>query len=337
MSSVTGTRRSRLVRIEDPAEGTSREVRVVPNGVAKDRPEPPDLRKPSWLRVPIAASPVDRGYKKMLGDLRLHTVCEEAKCPNLGECWERGTMTIMILGGICTRACRFCAVDTGNPRGIVDRDEPDHVARAVGRLGLGYVVLTSVDRDDLSDGGASHFANVVRAVKARSPGTRVETLTPDFRGNLPAVETTLASGLDVFAHNLETVRRLTPRVRDPRANYDQSLAVLRHAAKHASDGVLTKSSLMLGLGEADAEIDEALRDLRGAGVDIVTFGQYLRPTRSHLPVERYVTPSEFDRYAVRARDAGFREVFSGPMVRSSYRAEQVFAEAVRSATATGAD
>jgi lipoic acid synthetase len=239
----------------------------------------------------------------------------------------------MLLGSICTRACRFCAVATGNPRGWLDPDEPRHVAEAIEvlarRFGLKYVVLTSVNRDDLPDGGASHFAETVRRIKALAPEVKVEVLTPDFRGDHRAVEIVLAAGVDVFAHNLETVRRLTPRVRDPRAGYDQTLRVLEHA-KCFRPQVLTKSSLMLGLGETDEEIRQAMRDLRAVGVDILTLGQYLRPTRYHLPVARYVTPEDFARYKQWGYDEGFREVFSGPLVRSSYRAERVFSEAQRS-------
>jgi lipoic acid synthetase len=237
-------------------------------------------------------------------------------------------MTIMLLGGVCTRACKFCAVDTGNPQGWIDPGEPGHVAEAIAELGLAYIVLTSVNRDDLSDGGAGHFAETVREIKRRDRNVKVEALTPDFQGDLGAVETVLAAGVDVFAHNLETVRRLTPTVRDHRAKYDQSLAVLAHA-KSARTGALTKSSLMLGLGETADELRTAFADLRAAGVDILTMGQYLRPTRHHLPVVRYVPPTDFDLYAEWARTAGFMEVFSGPMVRSSYRAERVFAGARR--------
>jgi lipoic acid synthetase len=319
-----------LVHLEDPRTREVRTVAVVRDGISGERPEPPDRRKPAWLRVGLTTAPVYRDLRGMLKELRLHTVCEEARCPNIGECWGKGTMTIMILGGVCTRACRFCAVDTGNPRGWTDLDEPAHVAEAVRRLRLGYVVLTSVDRDDLADGGAAHFAAVIRAMKAARPEVRAEALTPDFRGDLDAVESVVDSGLDVFAHNLETVRRRTPDVRDPRATYDQSLAVLRGARDHADrtrPEVLVKSSLMLGLGETDEEIREAMTDLRASGVDLLTLGQYLRPTRSHLPVDRYVTPEQFDVYHTWGIESGFREVFSGPLVRSSYRAEQVFAGA----------
>jgi len=261
-------------------------------------------------------------------ELRLHTVCQEALCPNIGECWTHGTLTVMILGDICTRACKFCAVHTGNPKGLVDPEEPRRVAEAIARMGVRYVVLTSVDRDDLPDGGASHFAATIRAIKERAPGVLVEALTPDFQGDLKAVETVLAANPEVYAQNLETVRRLTPKVRDPRAGYEQTLKVLAHAKKVRPD-ILTKSSLMLGLGETEEEILEAMRDLRAAGVDILTLGQYLRPTPAHLPVARYVPPEDFKRYEAWGYELGFREVFAGPLVRSSYRADRVFLEATQ--------
>lgn len=244
-------------------------------------------------------------------------------CPNIGECWNNGTATLMIMGSVCTRACRFCAVDTGNPRGWLDAEEPANAARSVQLMDLRYVVITSVDRDDLPDGGAAHYAACVRAIKALNPDTAVEALTPDFRGELAAVETVVDSGLEVYAQNLETVRRLTHPVRDPRAGYEQTLDVLEHAKRHRPD-VLTKTSLMLGLGETDAEIRETLGELRERKVDIVTFGQYLRPTKNHLPVERFVTPEEFAEYRRVGLDMGFLEVVSGPLVRSSYRADRVF-------------
>jgi lipoic acid synthetase len=227
----------------------------------------------------------------------------------------------MLMGSVCTRACRFCSVDTGNPHGWLDLAEPENAARTVELMKLSYVVLTSVDRDDLADGGAAHFAACVRAIKRRSPHTAVEALTPDFQGVRADVETVVDSGIEVFAQNIETVRRLTHPVRDPRAGYEQTLEVLR-IAKQRRPEVLTKSSLMLGLGESDAEIDETLVDLRAAGVDIVTLGQYLRPTLNHLPVQRFVRPEEFDRYRERALALGFLECVSGPLVRSSYRAER---------------
>jgi lipoyl synthase len=226
-----------------------------------------------------------------------------------------------LMGAVCTRACRFCSVDTGNPRGWLDADEPANVAHTVELMGLKYVVLTSVNRDDLPDGGAQHYADCIRAIKQRRPGTAVEALTPDFQGVLKDVETVVDSGLDVFAQNVETVRRLTHPVRDPRAGYEQTLRVLEHA-KGYKPSVLTKTSLMLGLGETDEEIAETMVDLRAANVDILTLGQYLRPTVNHLPVQRFVTPEEFDRYRQWALARGFLECVSGPLVRSSYRAEQ---------------
>ncbi len=316
----------KTVQLEDFQNGGLIELKVIHNGVATQRSEPIDRNKPSWLRATVPTGPNYVRLKELTKRLRLSTVCQEALCPNIGECWGHGTMTIMVLGSVCTRACKFCAVDTGNPKGWVDPLEPLHVAQAVAEMGLKYVVLTSVDRDDLPDGGASHFAEVVRQIKHLDPSVKVETLTPDFQGNLADVETVLQGGQDVFANNLETVRRLTPRVRDPRAGYDQTLRVLEHAKKVRPE-VLTKSSLMLGLGESDEEIRQAMCDLRAVGVDIVTFGQYLRPTQHHLPVERYVTPEEFARYQEWGYQEGFLEVFSGPLVRSSYRAERVFFEA----------
>jgi len=243
-------------------------------------------------------------------------------CPNIGECWNAGTATIMVLGSVCTRACRFCAVDTGNPQGWLDHEEPLNTGKAVKLMGLTYVVITSVDRDDLEDGGAAHYAACVREIKRLNPGTAVEALTPDFNGNKKHVELVVDSGIAVFAQNVETVKRLTHPVRDPRAGYEQTIDVLRHAKQHRP-AVLTKTSLMLGLGEEDDEILQTMQDLRAANVDIVTLGQYLRPTLNHLVVERYVTPAEFDAYREKGLEMGFLEVVSGPMVRSSYRAEQV--------------
>jgi lipoic acid synthetase len=281
-------------------------------------------RKPPWLRAKMASGSGFTAVKSIVREHRLSTVCEEAKCPNIGECWNAGTATIMLMGAVCTRACRFCAVDTGNPRGWLDADEPENVARSVELMGLKYVVLTSVNRDDLDDGGAAHYAAAVRAIKRRNPGTAVEALTPDFKGVLRDVHTVLDSGVEVFAQNVETVRRLTHPVRDPRAGYEQTLEVLRAAKAHRPE-VLTKTSLMLGLGESDEEIREAMTDLRAAGVDILTLGQYLRPTPNHLAVQRFVAPQEFDRYREWALALGFLECVSGPLVRSSYRAEQALA------------
>jgi lipoic acid synthetase len=243
-------------------------------------------------------------------------------CPNIGECWNAGTATIMVLGSVCTRACRFCAVDTGNPKGWLDPEEPLNTGKAVKLMGLEYIVITSVDRDDLPDGGAAHYAACVREIKRLNPKTAVEALTPDFNGVNEHVELVVDSGLEVFAQNVETVKSLTHPVRDPRAGYEQTIEVLRHAKQHRPD-VLTKTSLMLGLGEEDEEVLQTMQDLRDANVDILTLGQYLRPTPNHLTVERYVTPEEFEAYREQGLEKGFLEVVAGPMVRSSYRAEQV--------------
>jgi lipoic acid synthetase len=278
-------------------------------------------RKPGWLRAPMPAGKAFDAVRATVKEHRLATVCEEAKCPNIGECWNAGTATLMLMGAVCTRACRFCSVDTGNPRGWLDPEEPLNSARTVQLMKLKYVVLTSVNRDDLPDGGAAHFAACVRAIKELNPNTAVEALTPDFQGNLDDVATVVTSGLEVFAQNVETVRRLTHPVRDPRAGYEQTLNVLAHAKRVRAD-VLTKTSLMLGLGETDEEIMAAMDDIRAASVDILTLGQYLRPTPNHLAVERWVTPEEFERYREWALERGFLECVSGPLVRSSYRAER---------------
>jgi len=279
-------------------------------------------RKPSWLRIKAQSSPLYSEVKKTVKEHRLATVCEEAMCPNIGECWSSGTATIMLMGDVCTRACKFCAVDTGNPKGWLDLEEPANTAESVKLMGLKYLVLTSVNRDDLPDGGAQHYADVVAKVKAENPSTDVEALTPDFLGILDSIETVVNSGIAVFAQNVETVKRLTHPVRDPRASYEQTLNVLAHAKTH-NPKVLTKTSLMLGLGETEEEILQTMDDLRENNVDILTMGQYLQPTLNHLAVERYVTPEEFDKYRQWGLDKGFFEVVSGALVRSSYRAEQV--------------
>jgi len=239
----------------------------------------------------------------------------------MSECWSAGTATFMLMGSVCTRACKFCSVDTGNPKGWLDQDEPLNTAKAVKTMGLKYVVLTSVNRDDLEDGGAEHYANTVKAIKELNPNTAVEALTPDFKGLSSSIKTLVNCGLEVFAQNVETVKRLTHPVRDIRAGYQQTLDVLAES-KRINPGVLTKTSLILGLGETDAEIEETMDDLIKNKVDILTLGQYLRPTLNHLPVERWVTPEEFDRYRDIGLKKGFLEVVSGPMVRSSYRAER---------------
>lgn len=301
------------------AEGFTAIKDGVKRGLHEPLPAPGG--KPPWLRARVAGGGRFAEVQRTVREHRLATVCEESKCPNIGECWGGGTATLMLMGSVCTRACRFCAVDTGNPRGWLDAEEPVHAARTVELMGLRYVVLTSVDRDDLPDGGAGHYADCISAIRSRNPGTAVEALTPDFRGNVAAVRTVVGADLAVFAHNLETVRRLTPTVRDPRAGYDQSLAVLR-AAKQVRPELLTKSSLMLGLGESADEVQQAMADLRNCGVDILTLGQYLRPTAHHLAVRRYVPPEEFLQLRASGLALGFAEVVAGPLVRSSYRAER---------------
>lgn len=304
---------------------TSHGFTAIKNGVKErtDRRPAPVGRKPPWLKARIPAGEKYLNVKNTVREHGLVTVCEESMCPNIGECWSNGTATLMLMGAVCTRACQFCAVDTGNPRGWLDPQEPGNAARSVELMGLKYVVLTSVDRDDLPDGGASHYAACVKAIKARSPETVVEALTPDFSGVLSSVETVLNSGVEVHAQNMETVERLTHYVRDPRAGYQQTLNVLEHAKRYRPN-VLTKTSLMLGLGERDDEVRCTMDDLRAIDVDILTLGQYLRPTVNHLPVERYVSPEEFERYRRWGLEIGFLEVVAGPLVRSSYRAERVF-------------
>ncbi|MDE3738218.1 lipoyl synthase [Pseudomonas resinovorans] len=279
--------------------------------------------KPKWLRVKAPGGSRFEAVKRNVSEHRLSTVCQESHCPNMGECWSNGTATIMLMGSVCTRACRFCAVDTGNPNGWLDQEEPLNTAKSVELMALRYIVLTSVDRDDLHDGGASHYAACVRAIKERTPQVVVEALTPDFNGDLQAIERVVDSGLEVFAQNVETVKRLTHVVRDPRAGYEKTLRVLEHAKRHRPD-VLAKTSLMLGLGETDEEVIETMDDLRAIGVDILTLGQYLQPTRNHLPVKRWVSPEEFNRFRDIGLQKGFMEVAAGPLVRSSYRADRVF-------------
>ena len=303
---------------------TPQGFKAIKNGVKAGARVRHDIeRKPSWLRVSVGGGESYRAVKETVTKHRLATVCEESHCPNIGECWNHGTATIMLMGATCTRACRFCAVDTGNPKGWLDPQEPTNAAESVRLMALNYVVLTSVDRDDLSDGGAGHYAACVKAIRALNPDTAIEALTPDFNGDRDAVFTVVNSGLQVFAQNLETVDRLTHVVRDPRAGYQQTLDVLA-TAKRANPSVLTKSSLMLGLGEGAAEIKQSLRDLRRHKVDIITLGQYMRPTENHLPVDRWVSPAEFEALRTFGLGLGFIEVASGPLVRSSYRADRVF-------------
>lgn len=301
---------------------TERGISAIRNGVKARQDAPPIERKPPWLRVRLQTGPKYEAVRRNVRAHGLSTVCEESHCPNISECWSHGTATLMLMGSVCTRACRFCAVDTGHPSGWLDAHEPGNAAQSVRLMGLRYVVLTSVDRDDLPDGGAAHYAACVRAIKALNPETSVEALTPDFQGCAAHVETVVDSGVEVFAQNLETVERLTHEVRDSRAGYRQTLDVLSHAKDHRPE-VLTKTSLILGLGETAAEIARAMDDLRGASVDVLTLGQYLRPTVNHLPVARWVTPEEFVEYRQWGLERGFREVASGPLVRSSYRADRI--------------
>ena len=279
-------------------------------------------RKPPWLRISIDSNPAYKNVRETVDNHRLSTVCEESHCPNMNECWSNGTATIMLMGSVCTRACKFCSVDTGNPNGWLDNDEPANAARSVKLMNLRYVVLTSVDRDDLIDGGSEHYAKCIREIKRVNPSTAVEALTPDFSGDFKSVATVVNSGLQVFAQNVETVKRLTKKVRDPRAGYEQSLDVLNFAKKENSE-ILTKTSLMLGLGESDSEIKESMYDMRKNDIDILTLGQYLQPTKNHLPVERWVHPDKFAEYREYGLSIGFIEVAAGPMVRSSYRADKI--------------
>lgn len=299
-----------------------RGMRVIKDGIKASATARERLAKPDWLKMRVTNSPKFEAVKSIVHEHRLATVCEEAKCPNISECWSAGTATIMLMGDVCTRACRFCSVNTGNPGGWLDPDEAANTAEAVRLMGLKYVVLTSVNRDDLADGGAGHYAAVVRATKALNPDTAVEALTPDFLGDPRAVEILLDSGIEVFAQNVETVARLTHPVRDPRAGYQQTLSVLAHGKAYRPD-VITKTSLMLGLGEQEDELKACMDDLRRHAVDVLTLGQYLQPTRHHLPVARFVTPDEFALYREWGLERGFLEVVSGVFVRSSYRAERV--------------
>ena len=279
----------------------------------------PRPRLPEWLRIRLPTTDAFAHTRALLDELNLHTVCQSAKCPNHWECWSKGTATFMIAGDRCTRACGFCAVTTARPFAL-QADEPARVAEATRRMGLKHVVITAVARDDLPDGGAEHFRQTIRAVRSSNPETIIEVLTPDFNGRDSAIKAVLSAHPHIFNHNLETVRRLTPKVRS-RATYDRSLSVLAKAKTRAS-GLYTKSGLMLGLGETEEEVFTALSDLRRVSCDILTLGQYLQPTLRHLPVVRYLDPATFDEYGRRARAMGFVHVASGPMVRSSYHADE---------------
>ncbi len=290
------------------------------------------IHKPDYLKIRLPGRGEFREVKNIIKKYGLHTVCEEAKCPNLGECWGHGTATFMILGDTCTRNCKFCAVKTGNPHGMLEQDEPLRVAMASAEMKLSYVVLTSVTRDDLPEGGAGHFARTVQKLKEINPMAGVEVLTPDFRFQKDAIKTVVMAGPDVFGHNIEVVRRLSPLVRDRRAGYDQSLNVLAYV-KEINGNMFTKSSIMVGLGETKEEIIEAMKDLRNAKVDFLTIGQYLQPTRRHFPVSAYITPEEFSEFRDIGLSLGFKYVASRPLVRSSYRAGEFFKKVMLDSTA----
>ncbi|KAF3941487.1 hypothetical protein ABW19_dt0210418 [Dactylella cylindrospora] len=319
-----------FVSTPEPALSVSEslELKPTPGQLQKQN----HVRLPTWLKTSI---PVGTNYNKIKGDLRglnLHTVCEEARCPNIGDCWggsdkSAATATIMLMGDTCTRGCRFCSVKTSRKPPPLDPHEPEHTAEALKRWGLGYVVLTSVDRDDLPDGGANHFTETIVKIKQKAPHILVEALTGDYSGDLEMVALVANSGLDVYAHNVETVEDLTPYVRDRRATFRQSLSVLNHA-KQTNPSLITKTSIMLGLGERDEEVLAALRELRKINVDVVTFGQYMRPTKRHMKVTEYVTPEKFEEWRVKALEMGFLYVASGPLVRSSYKAGEAFIENV---------
>mgnify|MGYP001448526756 FL=1 len=297
-------------------------IKAIKNGQKLNKyADIPTPKKPSWLKVKAEFNPNFHKVKEQVQSKQLYTVCEEAHCPNISECWSAGTATFMLMGSVCTRACKFCSVDTGNPNGWLDKDEPMNTAKAVEIMKLKYVVLTSVNRDDLPDGGAQHFAETVKLIKEFNPNTAVEALTPDFKGLSSSIDILVNCGLEVFAQNIETVERLTHQVRDIRAGYRQTMDVLAES-KRINPKVLTKTSIILGLGETDLEIEKTMDDLITNKVDILTIGQYLRPTMNHHPIERWVTPEEFEKYRNIGLQKGFLEVVSGPMVRSSYRAER---------------
>ncbi|KAJ0233870.1 Lipoyl synthase [Hirschfeldia incana] len=329
------------VSLSSEKEDSSLKKSLMESGVRKSEPYPggmpkmgpftgrdPNVKKPAWLRQKAPQGERFQEVKESLTRLKLNTVCEEAQCPNIGECWNGGgdgiaTATIMVLGDTCTRGCRFCAVKTSRNPAPPDPMEPENTAKAITSWGVDYIVITSVDRDDLPDGGSGHFAQTVKAMKRLKPDIMIECLTSDFRGDLEAVDSLVHSGLDVFAHNIESVKRLQRLVRDPRAGFEQSMSVLKHA-KVSKPGMITKTSIMLGLGETDEELKETMADLRAIDVDILTLGQYLQPTPLHLTVKEYVTPEKFDFWKTYGESIGFRYVASGPLVRSSYRAGELF-------------
>ena len=284
------------------------------------------IKKPAWLRVRAPAGENYTKVKQSLRSLNLHTVCEEARCPNISECWGKGTATIMIMGEICSRGCRFCAVNSGKPI-LLDTGEPERVAKAIKEWGLRYVVITSVCRDDLEDGGAEHIAKTIKAIKLLSPTIIVESLIPDFRRDDSSIIKIVKSKPEVISHNIETVSRLTPKVRDARASYEQSLLVLKKI-KDINSLIYTKSSIMLGLGESEEEVIQTIKDLRSVGVSILTIGQYLQPTPKHLPLVEFIAPEKFNWFKEIAEQMGFVYVASGPLVRSSYRAGEFFLEKI---------
>lgn len=332
------TRRRKVTRFSDDLNkgpsfddfisGRAKDMLIDPLEAAR---KDPNARLPKWLKVPIPKGKSFHQVKNDVKELKLATVCEEAKCPNIGECWggkkSEATATIMLMGDTCTRGCRFCSVKTNRKPAALDPMEPINTAEAISRWGLGYVVLTTVDRDDLPDGGAAHLSESVKQIKEKSPNTLIEVLSGDFRGDLNSVQTLANSPLDVFAHNVETVEDLTPHVRDRRATYRQSLKVLENA-KLNNNHILTKTSIMLGFGESDEQIMQTLKDLRNINVDVVTFGQYMRPTKRHMKVVEYVTPEKFDYWRDVALDLGFLYCASGPLVRSSYKAGEAYIENV---------
>lgn len=284
------------------------------------------IKKPVWIRVRAPSGENYTKVKQSLRSLDLHTVCEEARCPNISECWGTGTATIMIMGDICSRRCRFCAVNSGKPV-LLDADEPKRVAKAIKEWGLRYVVITSVCRDDLKDGGAEHIAKTIKAIKGLCPKIIVEPLIPDFRGNEDSIKKVVESKPEVISHNIETVSRITPKVRDARASYEQSLRVLKNI-KDIDSAIFTKSSIMLGLGENEKEVIQTIMDLRSVGVNMLTLGQYLQPNPKYAPVAEYVTPEKFNWLREIAESMGFDYVASGPLVRSSYRAGEFFVEKI---------
>ncbi len=316
MSDKLPVKRTRRIQTGEKLRDADKVERIPVKVIATDQL----LRKPDWIRIKVNASPEVARIKELLRANKLSTVCEEANCPNLGECFSGGTATFMIMGDICTRRCPFCDVGHGKPNAL-DVDEPKHLAAAIANMGLKYVVITSVDRDDLRDGGAQHFADCIRESRAMSPNLQVEILTPDFRGRMDiALEILAQEAPDVFNHNLETVPRLYREAR-PGANYQWSLDLLKRY-KALKPDVLTKSGLMVGLGETKEEILEVLEDMRAHDIDMLTIGQYLQPSRDHLPVKRYVAPAEFDEYHEAAMDLGFKQAACGPLVRSSYHADK---------------